>query len=700
MRYWETKSYITFKPFLMKLGLFLIISGVLYMISLENYLLFRITVNLFNVIIAYMVFIIVWKSKTFSENRYLTFIGTALFFIACLGFLRAFAYENMNVFPGYGANLPVQLWIAMRYLISISLFVAPLFFIRNSGNESSDSEKRYLKPVENGLFAQKVFFVYSAITAALLLSIFRYGNFPDCYIEDSGLTDFKIFSEYIISLLLIGSLFLLYRKKDRFERHVFRILIAAIIASILAELALVYYTNTEELLNFIGQIFNALSFYLIYIAIVETGFDEPCSLLFRELKFREEALRREANFLKDDQGRIYRMLGVEKSIPESKILAEKLQDKAKEDKAEQYKTERYRTEQYKTEQYSSFLQDMQGLIAFRLDKKGALVFIDGDVEKITGYSRDEFISGKMKWIEIVLPEYRPLIIENLKKMELNPNSSTELEYRIKKKDGDIRWLREITHVIPGKSGISGKFQGFVRDITQRKKAEETLARTEEARIKEIHHRIKNNLQVISSLLSLQAEKLGDRETFQSSEVFEAFRESQNRVTSIALIHEELYQGKDMETLDFSAYLRRLTADLLRSYSIENKNIDVNMELEPAFLEMDTSVPLGIIANELISNALKHAFSEGKGGEIRISFFRSDRDRTENRISGIKKESGVQFTLIIADNGKGIPENIDLRNADSLGFQLVNILVEQIEGSIELKRDFGTEFRITFRKPET
>ncbi|MDY9926758.1 MASE3 domain-containing protein [Methanosarcina sp.] len=663
------------------------------MISLENYLLFRIIVSLFNVIIAYMVFIIVWKSKTFSENRYLTFIGTALFFVACLGFLRAFAYEKMDVFPGYGANLPVQLWIAIRYLLSISFFVAPLLFIQGPG-----SEKRSVKHVENSQFAQKVFIVYTAITAVLLLSIFKYRNFPDCYIEGSGLTSFKIFSEYLISFLFLGSVILLYRKKDRFDKHVFSILIAAIVASILAELALIHYTNTEESLNFIGQIFNALSFYLIYIAIVETGFVEPCSLLFRELKFREEALKRETNFLKDDQGRIYRMLGVEKPISESIMSTEKLKGKT-----EQYKTEQYKTEQYNTEQYSSFLQEMQGLIAFRLDEKGALVFMDGDVREITGYSKEDFISGKVKWTEIVLPEYRPLILENLRKMELEPNSSPELEYQVRKKDGNIRWVRQIIHITPVKSGISGKFQGFVRDITQRKKAEEALARTEEARIKEIHHRIKNNLQVISSLLSLQADKLNDKETFQASEVFEAFRESQNRVVSMALIHEELYQGKDMETLEFSAYLRKLTADLLKSYNIENENIKLNLELEQVFLGMDTAVPLGIIVNELISNSLKHAFPEGTEGEIRISLYGLDDSRTEGKTAKLKKGSDLQFTLIVADNGKGLPENIDFRNTDSLGLQLVNILVEQIEGSIELKRNsgtkYGTEFKITFRKPE-
>jgi len=612
MRCEQINYNITIRPSFIKLGLFLIIAGVLYVISLENYLLFRIVVNQFNVIIAYMVFIIVWKSKVVSENRYLTFIGTALFFIACLGFLRSFSYEEINVFSGFGANLPAQLWIAMRYLGGVSFFVAPLLLTGVAKNEKMDS-----KPTGNDQFGWEVFFV-----------------------------------------------FLLYRKRDRFEKKVFRILMAAITVSIFAELSLTNYTYTEEVFNFIGHTFNVLSFYLIYMAIVETGFEEPCNLLFRELKFREEALRRETTFLKDDQGRIYRMLGVEKCTAAGELPVVDMQAK--------------------TEQYSSFVRNIQGLIGFRLDEKGTPVFMDGAVEEITAYSKKAFMSGKGKWAEIVEPEDRPLFLENLKNAESNPDSALELEYRIRRKDGEIRWVREIMQLLPKNSGIPGKFQGFVHDITQRKMAEKTLSRTDEARIKEIHHRIKNNLQVISSLLSLQAEKFSDKETL------EAFRESQNRVASMALIHEELYQGKDMETLDFAAYLRELTSELLSSYTVGNERVSLKLDIEQLYLGMDTAVPLGIIVNELVSNSLKHAFPAGKAGEIRIRLFGPENYEIEG-------EKDLQFTLSVADDGKGFPEKIDFKNTDSLGLQLVKILVEQIEGCIELKRDPGTEFKIEFKR---
>ena len=238
-----------------------------------------------------------------------------------------------------------------------------------------------------------------------------------------------------------------------------------------------------------------------------------------------------------------------------------------------------------------------------------------------------------------------------------------------------------------------KIAPAVTQVLQRKKAEEALEKIEKIRIKEIHHRIKNNLQVISSLLSLEADRFTDEK------ILEALRESQNRVTSMALIHEELYKGGKNDAVDFAAYLHKLTADLLSSYHLGNDNVSLKMDLEQIYLDMDTAIPLGIIVNELISNALKHAFPAGSEGEININLCKTESFAAKYDISGpdpdCMEKDGFHYILTVKDDGKGIPEKIEFQNADSLGLQLVNILVEQIDGDIELRRDQGTKFTIWF-----
>jgi len=243
----------------------------------------------------------------------------------------------------------------------------------------------------------------------------------------------------------------------------------------------------------------------------------------------------------------------------------------------------------------------------------------------------------------------------------------------------------------------GKFMGSISmltDITKRKEAEEALVNIEIARKKDIHHRIKNNLQVISSLLDLQAEKFRDKKCFNNSEVLKAFRESQDRVMSIALIHEELHEGRGKDTLNFSPYLKRLIMNLFQTYRLGNIDISLDMDLEEdTFFDMDIAVPLGMIVNELVSNSLKYAFSGRDKGEIRIKLQRDEKDENGEFISS-REESKSEvyksssYTLTISDNGVGIPENIDIEDLESLGLQLVTTLVDQLDGELELKRNNG------------
>ena len=238
--------------------------------------------------------------------------------------------------------------------------------------------------------------------------------------------------------------------------------------------------------------------------------------------------------------------------------------------------------------------------------------------------------------------------------------------------------------------VRGSVGAFI-DITERKEAEEALKYIEIIRKKEIHHRIKNNLQVISSLLDLQAEKFKGRKDIKDLEVLEAFKESQDRVISMAFIHEELYKGGGIDTLNFSSYVKELTDNLLLTYRLK-ADVSLNFELEEnLFFDMDTAIPLGIITNELVSNSLKYAFTGRNNGEISIILRREESKNEENK--------GTCYTLTVSDNGVGIPENFDIENLESLGLQLVISLVDQLDGELEFKRNNGTEFTIKFTVTE-
>ncbi len=201
--------------------------------------------------------------------------------------------------------------------------------------------------------------------------------------------------------------------------------------------------------------------------------------------------------------------------------------------------------------------------------------------------------------------------------------------------------------------------------------------------------------MISSLLDLQAEKFSDEK------VIEAFRESQNRVISMALIHEELYEGEGTDTLNFSEYIKKLADNLFKTYRLSGKNIHLYMDMEEnTFINMDTAVPLGIIVNELVSNSLKHAFSGRDRGEIRIKLRRDENGEFISREESKSEVSkSTSFVLIVSDNGIGIPEDLNIEDLDSLGLQLVSSLIDQLDGELELKRNNGTEFVMKYKVTE-
>ena len=452
----------------------------LYLISLSNYLLFHTVVQLFSVYFAYVIFLIVWKSRDRLENRYLIILGVSYFFVGSFDFLSTLTFHGMKILSGFDTNFTFQLQIAARLLESVSFLIAPLFLMH--AGEKQESNVRIF---ESATFAWKAFLVYTVVTLTYLISIFFSHNFPDFYIQDPGFTQVKTASGYLILFILLCSLFLLYIVRDRFEEKVFSLLSIAIVLTIFAELFFIFYSQMDEVPGVVNLFFKLLSFYLIYKAIVDIGFEEPCSLLFRELKHREENFRQKAVFFGDEYSHICRMIG-------KKYLTE-------------YRNNEEEDPENDPNSYSSYMQNLQG-IGFQFNKDFKLIFLHGPVKEMTGYTKQDLLSGKISWEEMIIPEDRSVIFENRKKLKSSMDFVIESEYRICAKNEEIKWVREIIQKISGESESSGKFQGLVYDITERKMAEEALEKIDKIRVKEVHHRIKNNLQVISSLLSLQAEK--------------------------------------------------------------------------------------------------------------------------------------------------------------------------------------------------
>lgn len=199
-------------------------------------------------------------------------------------------------------------------------------------------------------------------------------------------------------------------------------------------------------------------------------------------------------------------------------------------------------------------------------------------------------------------------------------------------------------------------------------------REKEVLLKEVHHRVKNNLQIVSSLLSLQSRFIEDEQ------MLEVFNESQNRLRSMVLIHERLYQSEDLARVDFAEYVAQLATDLFRSYQVDPGNIRLEVDIDSILLEIDIAVPCGLIVNELVNNALKYAFPSQQEGRICIRFQRS---------------AGGEFTMTVQDDGVGLAAEIDFFHTETLGLQLVNTLVKQLNGRLEVDCSGGTGIEITF-----
>jgi PAS domain S-box-containing protein len=253
------------------------------------------------------------------------------------------------------------------------------------------------------------------------------------------------------------------------------------------------------------------------------------------------------------------------------------------------------------------------------------------------------------------------------------------ESKLLSRTGKVVWREVFLNPIFDENGLVTEISGIGHDITEKKLAEEKIRQSlqeKEVLLKEVHHRVKNNLQVISSILNLQSSYVKDVSTLN------ILKESQNRIKSMAFIHESLYQTKDFSSINFSEYVVNLAQNLIHSYSHVGHEIKLNLDIQNVFLNLDLAIPCGLIINEIVSNALKYAFVD---------------NRDDSEISIRMELDGENLILDIGDNGIGLPPEIDYRHTESLGLQLVVTLTDQLNGNIELNTENGTKYRIVFKQ---
>jgi PAS domain S-box-containing protein len=312
-----------------------------------------------------------------------------------------------------------------------------------------------------------------------------------------------------------------------------------------------------------------------------------------------------------------------------------------------------------------------------VDEEQRIILFNQGAEKIFGYSAQELMG---KSLDVLLPQRLHEVHErHIQEFRHSPVSARRMGER-----REISGRRKDESEFPAEASISRvtvndrtMYTVILRDATWRVIADEQMKaslREKEALLKEIHHRVKNNLQVVSSLLGLQSRVVTDDKTRKM------FQESQNRIHSMALLHESLYQSNNLSRIDFPEYIRQLASHLFHSYGVQPDRVHLRTDLDRLYLNLDAAVPCGLIINELVSNSLKYAFPDGREGEVRIELHEHP-DRLAR--------------LVVADNGIGLGRDIDWETARSLGLRLVRTLAEQLGAKIEVKSDGGTEVQLTF-----
>ncbi|MCE5243033.1 MAG: MASE3 domain-containing protein [Syntrophobacteraceae bacterium] len=583
--------------------------------STYSYTLFHSLAEIFSVCVIWSIFVLTWNTRRFLENHYLLFIGIAYLFVGVIDVLHMLSYKGMGVFHGYDTNLPTQLWIASRYMQSISLLAAPLFLQRRLNHTAT-------------------LLGYALATSLVLLSTFVWRNFPDCFLEGAGLTPFKVISEYVICLLFAGAAAALFCSRGKFDRHVLSLLLWSIILSVGSDLAFTFYVHVYGLSNLVGHLLKIASSALVYKAIVETGLTKPYDILFRDLKQSESALRSahdqlEAKVRERTRELVQANLALEQQMGERVVAEEAL-----------------RRSELK---YRELVQNANSIIV-RLDSEGNIVFFNEYAQMFFGFKEEEILGRHP--LGTIVPEtdssgkdLKTLLREVINDAEKHGNSENENI----RKNGERVWVSWTNKALFDENGSFCGVLCIGNDITRRKRIEEELERSN----RELQdfafiasHDLQEPLRKIYMFGDFLARKHGESLSEQGQDYLRRMRTASVRMRELidSLLEYSRVRTKSnpFSVVDLNEVVRGVLSDL--ETLIEKTGAVVTTEGLP-IIEADANQMRQLFQN-LIGNALKY---HGQAPpSVKITGSPAPKDDDE----GIQT---ARWQILVADNGIGFDE---------------------------------------------
>lgn len=591
-----------------------------------HFFFFKMAVDLFIIVTCFNIFIISVNSYPYSKNNYFLFLGISYQYVS-LFFLNNSLFDfMMNSLGREFTYIPLKSFFIARIWEAVGLIIAP-FLLKRKVN------KNFWMILE-GLLVVTIF-----------IFMFNVKLVQDILIINLGERTFRVYNEMlIIGFLAVALAVIVLRRKD-FQPRTIAYILSAILLKIAAGFVFTLSGENVFAAQIAFQFLLFFSFVVLYQVFVNVNLKKPYESIFSELHHVNEKIKMKSVDIENTNIRLQKEVDDRKMV--EKIL---LQTKA---------------------QLKAILDNIPYL-AWLKDRDSRFIEVNKPFADSTG-KRPEELVGKTDfdiWPKKLAQKYREDDSQVMKQ-----RTSKLMEEPIAERTG-TRWFETYKTPIFNKDGDVIGTTGMARDITESRQASDRIKHSlkeKEVLLKEVHHRVKNNLQVISSLLNLQSAYFKDKQ------VKEFFLETQNRIHSMALVHEKFYQTEDLAHIDYRSYIQNLINHLSSSYSTGKTIVHFDIAIEDIVLNIDTAIQTGLIINELVSNSLKYAFNRRKEGKIRISF-RADED---------------YFILQVSDNGIGLPKGLASDKLNTLGLQLVEALVSQLEGKMDVKSEKGAFYTLTF-----